>query len=722
MSDTTTVYDEYIGTINNQLGAWKVVLTPPSYELLYDNEETVASDGIVVSWDGDKDDPLKPFYGSGMTVTFLSVNNFIDVTGGALKDSYTAVLYKDNVEVWCGRVSPNTYSQPWHRWKKAISVECIDYLAQLKYVKFTSVNSNGLTTVRQYFAAALAAVEPSTGYLTLSMTEAFDVPFSRIAVMESNWYDESDEADTWEDVLSSIARTLKLRVIQRGRTVYVTDAEAAEDSGLTDMDALTMLQTPKLSLADTYDKIKVSVSTNNDTGALPNIWDDEDLTTYTHGATGYEAKGIWYTIPYLIVNNTKHVKTHYYTASNNILTERAQNYKDTNFYNLIGCWMFKAGSDKKTDTNFDTSTYYLVGGDPGLSNSLLFTWADNIIQDGQKVLVAPNTSTSLPTTPMLTISDDTLRVFPGINQLVLSAQIKFLEYSEPIYSHTGDPVAMPDKSDNTSDMYFLAKLRIGDKYYCYSSPTNATPSSNDTLWSKTETNFRVYWTPDDGIRNKTSYNRKNCTINGDMILRNGIDWKSGVAAVGTPIYIRSTDEVCGDIELTFYGVHEVQYRMCKGYAIVRNLSLDIYQPSSWADKETSNYGDNDIEYTNVIDTANVEEFNKITLYCHTDVKKGFTKSALILINEDGSYTYLSDVKNVRSGETAIVERHLVDALYNQLKTNRRVIDFTASGVILQPDAGFTSQYWHRRFLPISTAWHIDNPSTEITCIEGNKDY
>lgn len=115
MSDTTTVYDEYIGTINNQLGAWKVVLTPPSYELLYDNEETVASDGIVVSWDGDKDDPLKPFYGSGMTVTFLSVNNFIDVTGGALKDSYTAVLYKDNVEVWCGRVSPNTYSQPWHR-------------------------------------------------------------------------------------------------------------------------------------------------------------------------------------------------------------------------------------------------------------------------------------------------------------------------------------------------------------------------------------------------------------------------------------------------------------------------------------------------------------------------------------------------------------------------------------------------------------------------------
>ena len=719
----------YRAALSNALGDFRIDISPANDDGVV-RPLSIIRDGVKIEWNGDKDDPLKPVLMSGASISILTDDFLWDVAGSTIDDCAEVTIYQTVDEttsvVWHGRVSPCLYDQPWRVKRREFTIECVDDLSLLKWLDFETVNVNGLTTIPEYFEAALDAVNQS---LVLDSEEIFeDVSLDEIAVMEANWYDESGNPSKWDEVLEHIARALKIRIVQKGMTVYLRDVESVADT-CTELDDIDFQAAPRISLADTYNRVTVTVNVNGEDNIMQDIFDEKNLTYLSRGEMIEERiedkKAVYYDTPYVLVENSEHAPTKVYTCVGDLfhgytLVDATGGSWD----NREGAWLAMIGESFQIDRPRSLGTNLLIGGNVSLDQVIVMSQCDNMAQldSNNKPTIDDPHSADASNAPMITLKDHTKRVYAGDKTLVLSASVRFVEYFLPVWNHNFESANTSSKV-NQIDFGFKCRLRIGDKYYTGANPNNilGRPDFSVQLWTTTPTDFMVYISPDNSERWHADPYKRSEVLATDLIIHNDISWKTGIGVKGKAIYIRPDDEVSGDLELTIYMPMSPWSTVHKTYALFKNLRLSVETAKDWGEEAVKDFGDDDIEYTNVINEDNVKDFDEITLYVHTDVDNGFARSALLKVGS-GSLEYLKEVTNALNGETGVIERHLVDALYRQYRIARKVISGTAIERLLDPAEGVQCGEFEARFLPTNITWHLDDGRSELVAVECDNEY
>ena len=148
--------------------------------------------------------------------------------------------------------------------------------------------------------------------------------------------------------------------------------------------------------------------------------------------------------------------------------------------------------------------------------------------------------------PMMKFSISEKRVFPALFYLILSGTIRYenspYPYINPDWTTAGKGVQ--------EDMYIYMMLRIGDKYYNYSSLENVRVGYVGGHWTTEPTKFKVYIA--ENSTSRYTYDDEKKWVNTDFIFRNNVESYMGIDATGLAIEIAADDHVSGDMELTIY--------------------------------------------------------------------------------------------------------------------------------------------------------------------------
>ena len=713
----------YRGKIKNEHDTYTVLIAPPG-NVTDVVDVPLAADGVVITYEGSVSDPLKPVMLSGCSVSLLldPNDNAEHLTAGDINSTgIVTVRGETSGLIWQGRVTPNTYDQVWEVKRRVLTLECVDNLSLLKYVPFAPTTQATLLSVTDYLSAALSA---AGGNLSLAVSEPFTgILLSQIGINRSNWVDEGGNDAMWLEVIEDIARALKLRVVQTGAVVHVGDVEAIQDDWQ-QFDNLTLLAQPKLSLQDTYNKVSVTVSVKTGDSALPKIFDESRLTALETDYYAVNLEDGRYSVPYIRVSSDCCACKFYRPTSPTTAEDSAGAPGSQPWFPYMGAFLVRQGSKREYPLRADNQ---LIGGGVSFKDTIVLSTC------GESGTYAEATKTGYLRAglELFKVKDTREHIFARSTRLVLHGSVKVLGYLEPCIDGTAD--VDRDVADHLfalqTDMRLTYSLRIGDKWYCYSSLRDGSTMGDNPLtatrWSTTETRLPLYIAPDTDERYHERITYGDCAAG--LIIRNEIDWKTGISIKGTCIYIEPSDMVSGDIELTIYSSPIMETKANRGdhdsdikYWVLSDLGLDIGIPDGWMATETDKLGDTDIEYSNLISDANVAEFDEVSLKCHTDVGHAYAESALL--DTSSGLAYLGDVTDARRGETGIIEQHLVDALYRQYRANRALISGTALHSMMSPLKGYASSRRGRVLVPVQLAWHLDGGKTLFKLVETDTDY
>ena len=159
-------------------------------------------------------------------------------------DDVQVTVTRDGVCVFCGRVVPKMYSQPYEDVLDDVELTCCDLLGALEYRKYRRIGGGSVS-----YATAMA----ESGYRTMAslLTECLGTDVwhdGSVAVdgesthrwtvfqdMEVNdrLLRGDDEQDVWtqREVVEEMLRLLGLHAVQRGRAVYLMNWKTVRESG-----------------------------------------------------------------------------------------------------------------------------------------------------------------------------------------------------------------------------------------------------------------------------------------------------------------------------------------------------------------------------------------------------------------------------------------------------------------------------------------------------------
>jgi hypothetical protein len=94
-----------------------------------EDEVILSASPVVITYSGDKEDPLKPIRSSECKVSIITDKIPLDLYTAKSRDIPVEVYKGDNL-LWDGYIEPNVYSQPLENGKYQIEIIALDALAQ----------------------------------------------------------------------------------------------------------------------------------------------------------------------------------------------------------------------------------------------------------------------------------------------------------------------------------------------------------------------------------------------------------------------------------------------------------------------------------------------------------------------------------------------------------------------------------------------------------------
>ena len=680
-----------------------------------------------------------------------------DITNYDLKDEqgnkkqYIDIANIDPSDVkWTGFLTPKIYDAPYRDEYETYQLEAADCISSLQYIDYTLMNEGGLVGFNAILSQICNACKNLEGfYWTLSKNVGSSaLTPDMVSIVEHNFlYSDTKEPVKLSEVLEETCRYFGFTALQWGTRMYLVDYQYFHsnnklyckyynkngdplsniylDSHFTVSEDTYRASDATISFEPVYNKVEVRDSFYTVEEYLPNIFDDAYLTNRQGDfykalvvepleSRGRWPRGLGYNYEDKKKRDTNYVYRHRYydhkyweSIYSNIDT--GAEYTDLNT-KALGTYIT---SGYRGGTIVDMGVVNKEGKNQGhqwvIPSKIDYTrylcirtgyQNDNPkIGEGQRVfrLKQPYSGSFIGT---------------GAEYLVINFTCTWEKYTDRNYINPdwSDQTLTGRKGVFTSGIGKLGfKFKIGDKSW----DGNKWLTGDHIFYVETEWDVKTKnWTGPD-------------CWNKDLTVLNNVSWEEELNVSGYKIPLSGvnlTDNVEFEIINPSKCVHgntgspkfEDYANEYNAYMWVKNLSFDLVR------KEHEDKEENDVVYSNVIDSGSINELQTITCKITTDTDLVRPSYSNVAIFDGVSTVALSSVtENCISGQAQKPEENIVEKYVLQYNTPTskitltQPIDINPMQVLIAVDVASTEQ----KYVQLGTELDYSMGRQTITAVE-----
>lgn len=642
---------------------------------------TFSSNPCIVEWNSDE--LFKPIKYSSATFEYISDQLHTDLFAAKPLQNVVKLYNNSNNIVWQGYVTPNVYDNSFDFAIDTKSIECIDGLAVLEYVDYTTIGGGAkkVVNVLDVIKHCLNKTGLTYTYLFISdnvkvdNTQWTDITFpvpsksylNICYISECNFFDEDGIPMKCKEVLEEICKYFNLTMYVEGQKVYMVDYCAIKNSfneywqydlvnntfvdtnlskSHTISNSTELVDSSNISIGNTYNKVSVEADIYPFEKMIPDMFDDVEQIgdlyyNWLNDKDGY--------IFYMFLNNPNY-KSYYYNKSTYAsVTPSAVNY-DT-IQNYFGATLVKHSFQQY--------------GDPGIINTV--NWSDYLLIHLHQSGSASYDKLKIFET---NVSDLDERILANFNNyLVIDGTATYYDIE--------DYTAKVEHSRKNDD-YADSKVTIPCSL-CY----GGSSWYNGTGWQTTECIFDL---PFYSAKDRDHY------IGKDFDVRNNIMWYDGIeSSTGRKIQLDTGMSNLANLKFTMYAPttpntdYRLDYIFIKDFSIKVETSKNSYNYSggnisdfTYADElSNDNTKDTNVVYENVIDEDYTEEMssikNKITTFTKEQVANSTVAFSINDTTENLFYAKTVQIESL-SNEIMKEEEYTVNRLVEQYSTPSLILD------------------------------------------------
>ena len=680
-----------------------------------------------------------------------------DITNYDLKDEqgnkkqYIDIANIDPSDVkWTGFLTPKIYDAPYRDEYETYQLEAADCISSLQYIDYTLMNEGGLVGFNAILSQICNACKNLEGfYWTLSKNVGSSaLTPDMVSIVEHNFlYSDTKEPVKLSEVLEETCRYFGFTALQWGTRMYLIDYQYFHsnnklyckyynkngeplsniylDSYFTVSEDTYRASDATISFEPVYNKVEVRDSFYTVEEYLPNIFDDAYLTNRQGDfykalvvepleSRGRWPRGLGYNYEDKKKRDTNYVYRHrlydhkYWESIYSNIDTGAE-YTDLNT-KALGTYIT---SGYRGGTIVDMGVVNKEGKNQGhqwvIPSKIDYTrylcirtgyQNDNPkIGEGQRVfrLKQPYSGSFIGT---------------GAEYLVINFTCTWEKYTDRNYINPdwSDQTLTGRKGVFTSGIGKLGfKFKIGDK------------SWNGNKWLTGDHIFYVETEWDVKTKNWTG---PDCW-NKDLTVLNNVSWEEELNVSGYKIPLSGvnlTDNIEFEIINPSKCVHgntgspkfEDYANEYNAYMWVKNLSFDLVR------KEHEDKEENDVVYSNVIDSGSINELQTITCKITTDTDLVRPSYSNVAIFDGVSTVALSSVtENCISGQAQKPEENIVEKYVLQYNTPTskitltQPIDINPMQVLIAVDVASTEQ----KYVQLGTELDYSMGRQTITAVE-----
>ena len=667
------------------------------------------------------------------------------------KKQYIDIADIDSADVkWTGFLTPKIYDAPYRDEYETYQLEAADCISSLQYIDYALMNEGGLVGFDEILGQICNACKNLEGfYWTLSKNVGSSALTPDIvSIVEHNFlYSDTKEPVKLSEVLEETCRYFGFTALQWGTKMYLVDYQYFHsnnklyckyynkngeplsniylDSHFTVSEDTYRASDATISFEPVYNKVEVRDSFYTVEEYLPNIFDDAYLTNRQGDfykalvvepleSRGRWPRGLGYNYEDKKKRDTNYVYRHRYydhkyweSIYSNIDTGAEYTDLDTK---VLGTYIT---SGYRGGTIVDMGVVNKEGKNQGqqwvIPSKIDYTRYlcirtgyhndDPKIGEGQRVfrLKQPYSGSFVGT---------------GAEYLVINFTCTWEKYTDRNYINPdwSDQTLTGRKGTFTAGIGKLGfKFKIGDKSW----DGNKWLTGDHIFYVETEWDVKAKnWTGPD-------------CWNKDLTVLNNVSWEEELNVSGYKIPLSGvslTDNIEFEIINPSKCVHgntgnpkfEDYSNEYNAYMWVKNLSFDLVR------KEHEDKEENDVVYSNVIDSGSINEMQTITCKITTDTDLVQPSYSNVAIFDGVSTVALSSVtENCISGQAQKPEENIVEKYVLQYNTPTskitltQPIDITPMQMLLAVDVVSTEQ----KYVQLGTELDYSMGRQTITAVE-----
>lgn len=603
---------------------------------------------------------------------------------------------------WTGYVTPNLYDMGFDEYLEEISVECIDALSTLQYIKYTPVTQQ--KDITSFISIIDHIIKQCNAYKYFYISDNIQSTVSgsesiteNLYISEQNFFNEKDEGQTdndvaWtcKEVLEEICKFLGVTCIAEGDSVYFIDYDAVKSGrnsyyrynvdDPTKSKLITISATKKivasdysengatLSLDNIYNKATVKADLYDYDNIFPDFFDNtknitvEDTKLNADDSVYYLAEYVAGKDPMITFLNwvgggqksgsinsafvkyykSNDVKTYMYDSNGNEVSLDKLNYTDT--MKINGAVLAKQDVTKlKDETNFLDWKVLKMAINKQITeeNKPL----DQILQMCGKSTLSFSNYVFMFNNSNNHISNDDILKYPFLTTTVKDTTMFFggdnayVVISGELYFHSMPAYPYKLPADEV-DISNGRKKFDENKYYLLCQLQIGNKFWNGDEWKEDNTTtFKLPITKD---YTQKGWNRYDHIMYKDWKFQNTVNWRMGLNKAGYVVKIPHI--LTGMPTLTIYkpmdfGGETNEYKSI--FVALKNFKME----SVIGDKTFSGKNEYDTEYTNVIDETYVNELDKIDFKINTWDNKKANYSCVAYRDSTGNFNYVDTLYN-----------------------------------------------------------------------------
>lgn len=636
---------------------------------------TFSSNPCIIEWNSDE--LFKPIKYSSATFEYISDQLYTDLFAATPLQNVVKIYDNSNNIIWQGYITPNVYDNSFDFAIDTKTIECIDGLAVLEYIDYTTIGGGAKKVVNVYdiIKHCLNKTGLTYNYLYISdnvkvdntqwSTVTFVIPdksyLNICYISECNFFDEDNVPMKCKEVLEEICKYFNLTMYAEGQNVYMIDYCAIKNginsyycydlsddtqtsvtltNNHTIGDSTELIDSSNISIGNTYNKVSVEADIYPFEDMIPDIFDDVEQIGDLYYNYLSDKEGYMF---YMFLENPNYKSYYYNKNTYTSVTPSAINY-DT-IQNYFGATLVKHSFE----------TY----GDPGIVSSV--NWSDYLL-----IHLHQSGSATYSNKPIFetNVTDLDERILANYNNyLIINGTATYYD----IEDYTAK-VEHSRKDDNYADSEVVIPCSL-----CYSGYS----WYNGTSWQTTECTFDLQF---------YSASDRDHYIGKDFDVRGNINWYDGLESTnGHKIQLNTGMSNLANIKFTMYAPkspnssYRLDYIFIKDFSIKVETGKNILDVDSgqfiYADELTNeNTEDSNVVYENIIDEDYTEEMNTIKNKIHTFAKEQVANSTVAFSITDSLF-YAKTVQ-IESLDNEIMkeEEYTINRLVEQYKTPSIILD------------------------------------------------
>lgn len=713
----------------------------------------LAADAVNIEYTSDN--IYKPLKQSCCTINVLTKDVLTDLYTGQL-DNVKVKILRNGKLFWFGYLTPNVYSSEFSDDYDLLSLEFIDTIAQLENTKFTK-SENTINSFLNVICGILDMIDADKAinqiYLhsSLAIDSSSDL-LNKLFIQERNFYDEEGEAETNKEVMEDIISYLGMTLIQFEDKYLILDYQALQNNNYdftvydrtagtaTDVTLQSDIRNLKeigvaeanasISLDDVFNKVSVIANTNQIDDTVADMTDE--LTNQNTDPDKYYETTI---------DGTVYVSAYFNSSIFTTTKPRTFGY-DTPLYpeeitpdildSLIwGCFFQKNDSYKtgeiKSTINWQDALTMVAPSSVQLFSSvstLGYTKDYVIFKNGYFILnfdYMYNSSPFFTNTSMNTESRyENSKYSSGYENTKFPCRLMIGDYywnGEEWLSYTKDYLPVKEMWEGCS---WKISSEYGVKHYYYTWQGVETEVSEEE-YNKMMLKDRFYLVHENK-EGDTIFNSWKKLTNNVSYKQNLVDAEDGVLITlptDKVLYGKMTLDIYSPMELGGYACYRTdkpKEHSYVRYCHLKDLAFTYTYNKKYKNIFSEEEYDPDILYSNVIDDANVNEMDDITLKVNT-YSTNATSYSYVLKQTGEGYDYVDSLTNKHYGSDKKMEESIIQKYVDHYHKPRFIYTNTLNDKDIKPYTIIHEDAINKDLVVDSVSYNLANNTATVTTTE-----